>query len=360
MLSEHERELIHGDVDGALTATQQAALAELLASNTDAAALHADLRGLHALFARVPARDPSPSLQASLLAVIPPRVSLFTLAVRRMEEVFMSRKLFLIGATSVAIIAIVAGRIFPIPSTGSEVGTIGGTEIDSTGMGGVQKADRYRGRAMSNQDVSIGNPELAVLFQNQDVLTLVKSDVFRQAMQSDAFRQVQANDAFRAMASQEAFARMMSSEAYARLQQNDAYRRAMASDAARQVLMSELSRRVEAKAVDARALDAKAVDARAVEARMAGRDADLAREVAQLEAFRAVMANDAFRVLMASDAFRVMMANEAFRQVMESDAFRQMMAKNAFRVLQSSEAYRSAARTAQLSELFLNEAARMK
>lgn len=360
MLSERELELIHGDVDGVLNEAEREALATLLTSNSEAAALLADLRGLHALFARVPAREPSPALQAALRAAIPPRVSLFTLAVRRMEEVLMTRKLFLIGATSVAIIAIVAGRIFPIPSTGSEVGTIGGSEIDSSGMSGVQKADRYRGRAMSNQDVSIANPEIAVLFQNQDVLTLVKSDVFRQAMQSDAFRRVQANDAFRVMASQEAFARMMSSEAYARLQQNDAYRKSMANDAAREVLMSELSRRLDAKAVDAKVLDAKAVDAKAVEARMAGRDADLAREVAKLDAFRAVMANDAFRQLMASDAFRVMMANEAFRQVMENDAFRVMMAKNAFRVLQSSEAYRSAARNAQLSELFLNEAARMK
>lgn len=312
MLSDRELELIHGDVDGALSTTEQAALDQLLRTNPEAAALSNDLHRLNAVFARVPERAPATTFVPERPVVQRPRPSLFTLAVQRLEEVLMSRKLFLIGATTVAIIAVVAGAILPFPPTGQEVGTIGGTEPGSSEIGGVQKADRYRGRSMSEKDVSISNPEIATLFQNHDILTLVKSDAFRETMKSDAFRVLQANDAFRAMAASDAFRVAMNSDAFARLQQSEAYRVA------------------------------------------------LAKEASNAEAFRMVMANDAFRAMAANESFRMLMANESFRVLMASDAFRRVAANDAFRVLQNSEAFRSMARNAQLSELFLTEASRQR
>lgn len=364
MLSDREQELIHGDVDGALDASERAALAQLLAERPDAAALHADLLRLRGVFAQVPASVPSDGLRAALLAAIPlqsrpivapplvvpplqptPRtVPLLTLAMRRMEAVFMSRKLFLIGATSVAIIAVIAGRIFPIPSTGNEVGTIGGSSIDSTGMGGVQKADRYRGRTMSEQDISVSDPQIAVLFQNQDILTLVKSGAFREAMNSEAFRELSANEAFRKLNSSEAFHELMNSEAFAKLAQNDVYRRMMANDVARDQLMRAAERKEMAK------LDA-------------GREAanvDAFRELSNFDAYREASKMEAFHDVMANDAFRKLMANEAFRELLANEAFRKVAANEAFRELSNSEAFARIARSAQLSELFLNEAARMR
>jgi hypothetical protein len=372
MLSDRELALIHGNVDGELDAAERDALTQLIATNPEAAALAADLTRVHDVFARVPARQPSPAMQAAIVAAIPviparphslpaaavaqtpsfPRArseSLLTLALRRMEEVFMSRKMFLIGATTVAIIAVVAGRIFPIPPSGNEVGTIGGAEGGGSEIGGVQKADRYRGRAMTEKDVSISDPAIAVLFQNPEIVTLVKSEAFREAMKSDAFRQLQANEAFRKLNSSDSFQRLMSSEAYARLMQNEAYLRLMSSDAARLSMATEANR-----AVEARQLDARQVEARQLEARQ------LERELAKVDAYRELMASDAFRMVLSNEAYQRLMASDAARQVFASDAFRQVLANDAFRALNSSEAFRNVARNAQLSELFLNEAARMR
>jgi hypothetical protein len=93
---------------------------------------------------------------------------------------------------AVAIVVIVGGSLIDFSPSGAEVGTIGGEEI-----GGVQRASRYRGRTMTDRDVTIGNAEIAVLLQNPEMQQLVRSEVLQSLLNNDAFRNAMNNDAFR-------------------------------------------------------------------------------------------------------------------------------------------------------------------
>jgi len=335
MLHRDHIELIHQEIDGANTPEGSAAFRSLVERDPEARALAAELRRVAQVFAQVAAREPPPHLKQAILDALPPpagaasrtaagwmtarailrwSVTQLRLSSERMEEAIMTRKSMIYGFSAVAIVVVIAGMVTGWPPVGNGAGTIGG----------VEQAARYRGRAMTQSDVTLQNPEISALFQNPAILRLVQSGVFREVMASDAFRSAIANSAFRQALANDAFRQALASDAFRAAMANDAFRAAMANDAFRQALSSDAFR-----------------------AAMAS------------DAFRAAMANDAFRAAMANDAFRAALANDAFRAAIANDAFRAAMANDAFRAALANDAFRSLAQSQVLAQSFMREAMRV-
>ena len=351
MLSQEQRDLIHQEIDGQNTPEASAEFRALVQGNPEARALASELRELSGVLGGVEQREPPPALRGAILdAVGQPRVSphaasawvvlvefvrtslvQFRSATIRMETAMATKKAFLIGSSAVAAIAIIGFVAIGYPPNGNEVGTIGGlTPSDS--IGGVQQASRYRNRAITERDITISNPEIQVLFQNHEILTLVKSDVFREAMNNEAFRSLQSNEAFRAAMAMESFRQLMASESFRAMMSSEAFRAAQAQDAFRAAQNTEAAR--------------------------AAQNTEAYRALQANESFRALMASESFRAAMANESFRAVMNNDAFRAAMANESFRAVMANDAFRQLNASEAFRAISRSAQLSEVFMNEAMR--
>lgn len=68
-------ELIHGDVDGELTPSEQDELQHWLAVSETARQEHARARSLHDLLAAVQAQDPPSGMRATILDALPPRAT---------------------------------------------------------------------------------------------------------------------------------------------------------------------------------------------------------------------------------------------------------------------------------------------
>jgi hypothetical protein len=149
-----------------------------------------------------------------------------------MEEAIMTRKSMIYGFSAVAIVVVIAGMVTGWPPVGNGAGTIGG----------VEQAARYRGRAMTQSDVTLQNPEISALFQNPAILRLVQSGVFREVMASDAFRSAIANSAFRQALANDAFRQALASDAFRAAMATDAFRAAMANDAFRAALANDAFR----------------------------------------------------------------------------------------------------------------------
>lgn len=327
MLNKDQIELIQREIldePGANTPADSARVRALVAADPEAQALAAELCEVASAFERVGERAPPPRLKQAILAELPDRTPMKSwLAVllesttRRMEEMVMTKKAILIGATAVAIVIVGAYAVTGYPHLGGAAGTIG----DS--ISGVQPAARYHGRALTQADVTLDNPQVAALFQNHDILALVKSDAFHSLMANQAFRELQQNNAFRAILATEAFRNVMASDAYREVMMSDAYRELMQSDAAREA-QSQAWRELQANA-----------------------------------AFQALQANASFRALEANQTFRAMQSNVSFQSLMASSAFQSVMANEAMRTLQASETFRGVAQNAQLSQAFMNEAMRI-
>src|SRR5437773_1784166 len=280
MLSRDQVELIQQEIDGANTPEGSAALRSLMEQNPEAGAMAAELRRVAALFGQVTEREPPARLKRAILDALPQparaspgallrwAAQVLRFVTKPMEETVMTKKAVLIGSAAVAVVIVVAGILTGFSPSFRDAGTIGG----------VQPAARYHGRVMADSDVSLKNPEIQALFQNDKVLQLVRSDVFRQAMQNQAFRDVMASDAFRSV------------------MKNDLYRSLLADDAFRLVMEN-----------------------------------DLYRSLLADDAFRAVMENDLYRQVLASDAFRTLEAAEAFRALAQSQALSQAIMREAMR-----------------------------
>src|SRR5262252_1152693 len=264
MLNTDQIELIQREIDGVNTPEDSARVRALVAADPEAQALLAELREVGQLFERVGERAPPPRLKQGILAALqtphvemPQSISrwfavLLQSTTERLEEMVMTKKAILIGATAVAIVIAGAYVVTGYPRLGGAAGTIG----DS--ISGVQPAARYHGRALTQGDVTLDNPQIAALFQNHDVLNLVKSDAFREVMKSDAFHMLQQNGAFREILSTQAFHMVM---------QGDAYREIMKSDPSRE---------------------------------------------AQSHAWRELQANAAFQALQSNPSFQALQANQTF------------------------------------------------
>jgi hypothetical protein len=335
MLSRDQIELIQREIfldEGrANTPEDSARVRALVAADPEAQALAAELREVARAFERVGERAPPPRLKRAILAAVqtphverPQSISrwfavLLQSTTERMEEMVMTKKTILIGATAVAILIVGVYLVTGYPRLGGVAGTIGGDSIS-----GVQQAARYHGRALTQADVTLDNPQIAALFQNHDVLNLVKSDAFREVMKSDAFHTLQQSDAFHAILATQAFHNVMAIDAYREVMKSDAYREAMKGDASRDAQATQAWHELQANA-----------------------------------AFQALQANASFRALEANQSFHAMQSNAAFQALMASSAFQAVMANDAMHVLQASEAFHSIAQNAQLSEAFLNQAMRI-
>ena len=385
MLSQEQVDLIHRVVHGESTPAERATFLSLIDGNLEARILAEGQHELSRLFDRVRDAHPPANLRTAILDALPARaspatpsrwrtarslvprfMSSFRWPTIRMEESMANKKGILIGSTAVAAVAIIAAGIMGYPPANGVVGTIGGN--DTTGIAGVQQAGRYRGTKISEKDITLANPEVQAIFQNHEVLNLVKSDVFRAAMKDEAFRSLQSNDAFRSLMADEAFRSLMASDEFRALQANDAFRALEANEAFRAAMASDAMRSAQRAAQNSDAArsaqrsaqnnDALLRSLQNSDAFRALADNELFRKLQSNDAFRAVLSNDAFRAAMSSDAMRAAMANDAFRAVMANDAFRAVMAKDAYRSLQSAELFRAVSRSAQLSDELMRQALR--
>ena len=325
MLNRDQIELIQRETDGANTPGDSARVRALVAADAEAQALARELSEVAELFERVGERAPPPRLKHAILAQLPDRTPIRSwLAVllesttRRLEEMVMTRKTILIGASAVAIVIVGAYAVTGYPRLGGAAGTIGDT------ISGVQPAARYHGRALTQADVTLDNPQIAALFQNHDVLALVKSEAFHSLMANQQFRELQQNNAARAILSTTAFRTVL---------QTDAYRELMKSNVYREVMKSDPSREAQSQAW---------------------------RELQSNAAFQALQNNPSFQALQANASFRVMQSDASFQALMASDVFRDVMAKDAMRALQASDVFSQVSQNAQLAQAFMTEANRFQ
>jgi len=305
MLSRDQVELIQQEIDGANTPEGSAVVRSLLAQDPEARAMAAELRRVAALFAEVAEREPPARLKRAILDALPQPARASPGALLRraaqalrfvttsLEEPIMTRKAVLIGSAAAAVVLVVAGILTGFPPGIRGAGTIGG----------VQPAARYHGKVMTEADVSLKNPEIQALFQNDQILHLVRSDAFRQVMQNQAFHALMASDAYRQIATSQAYQQLMASQSYQQLMASQTYQQLMAS-----------------------------------------------------QAFRDLQANASYQQLMASQAFRDLQANAAYQQLMASQAYRDVVASQAFRDLQAHETFRALAQIRVLSQAFMREA----
>src|SRR6267378_252022 len=299
MLSRDQVELIQQEIDGANTPEGSAAVRSLMEQDPEARAMADELRRVAGLFGQVAEREPPARLKRAILNALPqparasPGALLrwaaqgLRLVTKSMEEPIMTRKAVLIGSAAAAVVIVVAGIITGFPPIFNKAGTIGG-------IGGVEQAARYRGRAMTEADVTLKNPEIQALLQNDQVLQLVKSEAFREVMQNASFHALQANAAYRELAA---------SAAYQQLQANPAFHELLAS-----------------------------------------------------AAFQRLAVSSAYQQLQANAAFRTLEANAAFQQLQANAAFQQLQASAAFQQLQASEAFRVLSQSAALSQVFMQQA----
>jgi hypothetical protein len=351
MLTPQQTELLHREADGENTSEESAEVRVLVESQPEALALLTGLRELDALFRQVPDRAPPAGLEEAIRNAIPVRASAspqvvpvrqlietFTRwaiqqwdgATNFMEEVMNTKKALIIATSAFAAIAIIGYAIGGYPPKRFDPATIGAGDD----MPGVQQAGRYRGRSMTEADVSLSNPEIQALFQNHDVLKLVQSNAFREAMRDDSFRALQSSDAFRQLESSAAYRELQRSDAFLQMQKSEAFRALEQQDAFRALGHDEAMHSLQAN--------------------------EAYRQLEAKESFRAVLKSDAFREVMAKDAFRAVMAKDAFRAVMAKDAFRAVLATDAFRQLEASDSFRALSRSQSLSEAFLSQAMRME
>ena len=357
MLTKYQLELIHNEIDGENTAEASAEVRELVANQPEALTLMTSLQSLDALFREVPHREPPPGLRQAIHKAFPASQRALaqaghthgaTQAITRwatrqwngvstfMGELMLTKKVLLVGTTAVAVIAIIGNALVGYPPSIFDAGTIGAGD----GMSGVQQAGRYKGK--TEADVTLSHPEIQALLQNDQVLKLVKSDVFREIMSNDASRKILQSDALRMVSSSDASRSILLS---------DAFRMVLSSDASRAIFSSEAFRMVNANASYQELMATPAYqDLLATPAY---------RELLSSESFRMVLANDSFRLLLANDSFRQLLANDSFRTLFANGSFRLLLANDSFRQLLANDSFRQLTRSQSLSEAFLSEAMRV-
>lgn len=350
MLNQEQIELINQEIDGANTAEQSAAFRALVEQNPEARTLAAELRSVALTLDRVGQRDPPPRLKQAILAALPsrgqPRATWWDILSDPVKTILeggrqMTRKQIFIGGAGVAaVVIIVAGVLTGFPPAFNKAGTIGG-------IGGVEQAARYRGRAMTAADVTLKNPEIQALLQNDQVLQLVKSDAFREVMQNASFHTLQASAAYREVMASAAYQQLQANTAFRDLQANAAYQQLQANAAFRDLQAQGAFRDVQSAQV-----------MQQLQANAAYREIQASAAYQQLQAnqaFRELQANAAYRDIQANAAWQQLQSNQAFRDLQANGAFQQLQASAAFQQLQASETFRALSQNAALSQVFMQQ-----
>lgn len=350
MLTPFQIELIHGEIDGANTPNQSAEVARLIKSVPEAQALMTSLRSLDALISKVPERVPSARVTQLIHSAMPVRSKASqsnTFAQSKskrnrvstlMEEWMSTKKVLIVATTAVAAIAIIGQLIVGYKPSAYDAGTVGA----GSGMGGVEKAGRFRGRTMTEADVTLSNPEIRTLLQNDKVLKLVQSKAFKDAMHDPAFQD------------------LLNSEALHALESQDAFHDIMASDASYNVLLvaaNEASHNVSVVAANDASHQVQAVAANDLAHQVLS--TEVYNQILNSDALHGIMNNEALHGVLASDSFHDLLANNAFHEALASDALHAVLANDALQNLLASDVFQSIAHDASLADLFLNEAGRI-
>ena len=379
VLTPHQRELIHREMDGETTPEESVQVGELVAAQPEALALMASLRELDAIFRKVPDHAPPPGLRPLIHQAMSstatrsrrtgrthgntPAVSRWIVqqwnSVRNLTEELMQTKTVLIGAAAaIAVVAVIGHFTVGYPPSVFDAGTIGASDS----IVGVQQAGRYRGRTMTDADVSLSNPEVQALFQDDKVLKLVQSDVFRTIMRDESFRALQTNAAYQALQKDADYAALQKDAAYAALQKDAAYM-ALQKDAAWQALQSNAEYQQLSRDETFRMLQAKGVDRQALEkdAAYTALQKDAAYMALQKNAaWQALQKNAAWQALQKNAAWQALQSNAAYMALQKNAAYQALQSDNAFRMLQATETFRMLARDQAASEAFLTQAMRME
>ena len=297
MLTEYQRELIHREIDGENTAEASAEVSELVAKQPEAQTLMTSLQSLDALIREVPDREPPPAGKQAVYNAVSmnsraspkdvqmqePTQTITQWAAQQwngisnfMEELMLTKKVLLGATTAVAVVAIAGYLVVGHQPSIFDAGTIGD-------MGGVQQAARYHGAKKTDADVTLTDPQIQTLLQNDKVLTLIRSEVFRDVMHNDALRGVMMSDAFRNLSANQTFRDLMGNNQFRDLMNNAHFRDLMGSSQFRDLMGSSQ--------------------------------------------FHDLMGNSQFHDLMASGQFHDLMGNSQFRDLMGNSQFHDLMGK---------------------------------
>jgi hypothetical protein len=336
VLTPYQRDLIHRESDGETTPEESVEVGTLIATQPEALAFMTSLRELDALFRKVPEHAPPLGLEQRIHQEMeakarrprqagrpPGRTQSVTrwvvqwwAGVRNLTEELMQTKTVLIGAAAaVALIAVIGHFTVGYPPSLRDAGTIGAIGATDP-IPGVQQAGRYRGRRMTEADVTLSNPEVQALFQDDKVLTLVQSDLFRTVMRNESFRTLQSNAAYQALQSNADFKALQSNADFKALQSN-----------------------AEFKALQSNA-DFKALQSNA--------------------AFKALQSNADFKALQSNAEFKALQSNAEFKALQSNAAYQALQSNAAYQMLAASQTFRTLARDQAASEAFLSEAMRME
>jgi hypothetical protein len=373
MLTPYQRELIHREIDGANTPEESAEVRTLVETQPEALSLMTSLQDLNGLFSEVPDRDAPRRLKDLLHETVSFNSELHAQQTTQsftswaaqqwkgvtnlMEEFMLTKKVLIVATTAVAVIAIIGQAVVGYTPSVFDAGTVGA----GSGMSGVQQAGRYKGHILTEKDITLSNPEIGALFQNDQILKLVKSEVFQNAMRDNQFRDIQANQAFVQLFASDAYQSLQASDAFHQLEASDAYRKISASDAFHDIMANDAFQAIMANDSYQQVL------ASDVYQRLQANDAyrlllasDAFQSLLANDAYRAVFASDAYQQIMANDSYRLLLASDAFRAVFASDAYQQIMANDAYRLLLASDVFRTVSQNASLSDAFLAEANRVQ
>ncbi|HUP24972.1 MAG TPA: hypothetical protein VNB06_18785 [Thermoanaerobaculia bacterium] len=231
-----------------------------------------------------------------------------------------NRRVVLIAALGVAAIglalALTVNREAPTP------------EETAGAIGGVERAERYRGETLAETDITLDAPEVQEIVQSDEFQEILSNPELREAFASDAMRAVLANDQLRAV-----FA-------------NDFLRNALANDRLRNVLAND--------------------QLRAALAAVLGSDqirggfgyGNAGDQSIHNDAIRAVFANDALRGVLANDQQRAVFASDKWRNVIAADELRAVLANDSLRAALASDAVRAVFANDQLRAVFASDALR--
>jgi len=372
MLTQYQQELIHREIDGENTPEESIEAKKLVETYPEALALMTSLRDLDALFSEVPDRDTPPRVRELIRQQVSlnskehtqrTTQSISSWAAQQwkgvtnlMEEFMLTKKVLIVATTAVAVIAIIGQAVVGYTPSVFDAGTSGA----GSGMSGVQQAGRYKGHIMTEKDITLSNPEIGALFQNDQILKLVKSEVFQNAMRDNQFRDLQANqdfaqlfasDAYHTLEANDAFHALEASDAYLKISATDAFHDIMANDAFQAVMASDSYHDLQASDVYQQL--------QANDAYHALFASDAFQSLLANDAYRAIFASDAYQAIMANDSYRLLLASDAFRAVFASDAYQQIMANDAYRLLLASDVFRVVTQNASLADAFLAEAQRV-
>lgn len=240
---------------------------------------------------------------------------------------------FILGAVAIAACLILVASLtgFP-PDRADTVGTIGATDGAATGgeIEGVEAADRYRTDQIDEADVTLDDPEIQELLQNDEVLKVVNDPTFQRTMQNDLARATLTGDNAFSRALQRSSQNPDLARALARTQVGDLDRSMSATEIAtfaRSTFDSpELQAKVQSNPDLARALKANADLARAI-----NDSAELSRAVATSDVLQRTLANRQVMALMASPDFGRMVQTQGFERMVMNRTVLEGLDRTTFR-----------------------------